>query len=169
VGASFGLAPTLANRAGVACTTVSNGVDRLGQSPRVWNAMTRMHVAAYRLTGGRIGGTFRGAPCLLLHHVGRKSGKAHTSPLMYAEDGDDLVIVASKGGAPKDPLWWLNLKASPHTTVQVGGEHREVTARQASPEEKQRLWPKVNAVWPEFERYQQRTDRDIPVVILRRA
>jgi deazaflavin-dependent oxidoreductase (nitroreductase family) len=148
---------------------MSNGVDRLGSDPRLWNAMTRVHTALYRLTGGRIGGTFKGVPCLLLHHVGRKSGRKRTTPLMYTRDGDDLVIVASKGGAPKDPLWWLNLKAHPRTTVQVGGEHREVTARQADPEEKRRLWPKVNEVWPEFERYQQRTDRDIPVVILGRS
>jgi F420H(2)-dependent quinone reductase len=144
-------------------------IDRLGSNRHVWNALVRFNVVAYRLTGGRVGGSLGQAPVLLLDHVGRKTGKKHTSPLIYLADGDDLVIVASKGGAPKDPLWWLNLKASPRTTVQVGGERREVTARQASPEEKRRLWPELNAVWPDFERYQQRTERDIPVVILTRA
>jgi F420H(2)-dependent quinone reductase len=148
---------------------VSNGVDRLGGNPRVWNAMTRLHTGMYQLTGGRLGGSFRGVPCLLLHHVGRKSGQERTTPLMYAEDGDDLVIVASKGGAPKDPVWWLNLKASPQTAVQVGSEKREVTARRASPEEKQRLWPRLVELWPDYDNYQERTERDIPVVILSRA
>jgi F420H(2)-dependent quinone reductase len=147
---------------------VSNGVDRLGGNPRVWNAMTRAHTALYRLTGGRIGGTFKGAPCLLLHHVGRKSGKERITPLMYAEDEGDPVIVASKGGAPHDPVWWLNLEANPDTTVQINGDRVQVHAERAGPEEKRRLWPVVNAVWPEYERYQQRTDRDIPVIRLRR-
>jgi F420H(2)-dependent quinone reductase len=129
----------------------------------------RFNVVAYRLTGGRVGGSLGQAPVLLLDHVGRKTGKQHTSPLIYIADGDDLVVVASKGGAPKDPLWWPNLKANPLTTVQVGSERRRVVARKADPEEKQRLWPRLNEVWPDYEAYQQRTDRDIPVVILSRA
>jgi F420H(2)-dependent quinone reductase len=144
-------------------------IDRLGSNRHVWNALVRFNVVAYRLTGGRVGGSLGQAPVLLLDHVGRKTGKKHTSPLIYIADGDDLVVVASKGGAPKDPLWWPNLKASPATTVQVGRERRQVTARQAGPEEKRRLWPKLNEVWPDYEAYQQRTDRDIPVVILSRA
>jgi deazaflavin-dependent oxidoreductase (nitroreductase family) len=145
---------------------MSGVIDRLGSNKHVWNAMVRFNVVAYRLTGGRVGGKLGQAPILLLHHVGRKTGEEHTSPLIYIEDGDDLVIVASKGGAPKDPLWWPNLEANPRTTVQVGSERREVVARRASAEEKRRLWPRLNEVWPDYERYQQRTERDIPVVIL---
>ena len=145
---------------------MSGVIDRLGSNKHVWNAMVRFNVLAYRLTGGRVGGKLGQAPILLLHHVGRKTGEEHTSPLIYIEDGDDLVIVASKGGAPKDPLWWPNLEANPRTTVQVGSERREVVARRASAEEKRRLWPRLNEVWPDYERYQQRTKRDIPVVIL---
>jgi deazaflavin-dependent oxidoreductase (nitroreductase family) len=143
-------------------------VSTLGGNATVWNALTHAHVGLYQLTGGRIGGRFRGVPCLLLHHVGRKSGKERVTPLMYAEDGDDLVIVASKGGAPHDPVWWLNLKAHPDTTVQVGGERREVRAERVSSEEKKRLWPHVTSVWPDFDDYQRRTERDIPVIRLER-
>jgi deazaflavin-dependent oxidoreductase (nitroreductase family) len=105
---------------------------------------------------------------LLLDHVGAKSGRRRTSPLLYMRDGDDLVIVASKGGAPHDPVWWLNLKAHPETAVQVGGDRREVRAKRVSPEEKKRLWPTVAAAWPDFDDYQRRTDRDIPVIRLSR-
>src|SRR4051812_48519094 len=135
---------------------------------RLWQEFTQMHVRAYRATDGRIGKTFKGSPVLLLDHVGRKTGKKRTSPLIYGRDGDDLVIVASYGGAKRDPVWWPNLKANPHTTVNVLGEKRRVLARQASPEEKQRLWPMLVGVYAPYEEYQQRTDRDIPVVILSR-
>jgi deazaflavin-dependent oxidoreductase (nitroreductase family) len=134
---------------------------------RIWGGFVSMHVAAYRLTGGRIGGRFlRGAPTLLLDHVGRRSGKRRTSPLIYVEDGDDLAIVASKGGSHRHPAWWLNLRANPRTTVQVGGERREMVARRAIPEEKARLWPRLIEVWPDYDAYQRRTEREIPVVIL---
>jgi F420H(2)-dependent quinone reductase len=142
-------------------------LKRLGW--RVWQAFTQGHVHAYRLSGGRVGGTFRGSPVLLLDHVGRKSGKKHTSPLIYARDGDDLVIVASKGGSKKDPLWWPNLRDHPETTVQVGSEKRRVVARRASPEEKARLWPVVCDVYAPYEDYQRKTERDIPVIVLERS
>jgi deazaflavin-dependent oxidoreductase (nitroreductase family) len=116
-----------------------------------------------------VAGNFRGSPVLLLEHVGRKSGKRHTSPLIYARDGDDLVIVASKGGSSKHPYWWLNLREHPETTVQVGSEKRRVVARQASPEEKARLWPIVCDVYAPYEEYQQKTERDIPVIVLERT
>jgi deazaflavin-dependent oxidoreductase (nitroreductase family) len=105
---------------------------------------------------------------LLLNHVGAKSGKQRTSPLVYANDGDDLVIVASKGGFPKNPGWFHNLKANPDTTVQVGTERRPVRARVANAEERKRLWPKVVEVYSGYEGYQQRTEREIPLVILAR-
>jgi deazaflavin-dependent oxidoreductase (nitroreductase family) len=135
---------------------------------RVWQEFTQMQVRAYRLTGGRIGRTFRGSPVLLVDHVGRKTGKKRTSPLIYGKDGDDLIIVASYGGAKRDPVWWPNLKAHPNTTVNVLGEKRRVVARQATPEEKARLWPMMVAIYAPYEEYQQRTERDIPVVILER-
>jgi deazaflavin-dependent oxidoreductase (nitroreductase family) len=135
----------------------------------VWNAFVRAHTAAYRLTGGRIGSSIRGVSTLLLDHVGRKSGKLRTCPLLYVEDGDDLVIVASKGGSHRHPAWWLNLRANPRTSVQVGGERREVVAREANVEEKARLWPRVVEAWPDYEAYQRRTRREIPVIILSRA
>jgi F420H(2)-dependent quinone reductase len=110
-----------------------------------------------------------GVDILLLDHVGRKSGKRRTSPLLYIADGDDLVIVASKGGSAKHPLWWLNLRANPETTVQVGGERRRVRAREATDAERERLWPRLTKVWPDYDRYQRRTERKIPVVILERV
>ena len=141
-------------------------MKRLGW--RVWQQFTQAHVHTFRLSGGRLAGTFRGSPVCLVDHVGRKSGKKHTSPLIYARDGDDLVIVASKGGSRKDPMWWLNLKQHPETTVQVGSEKRAVRARQATPEEKERLWPLVVGVYAPYEGYQRKTDRDIPVILLER-
>ena len=135
-----------------------------------WNGFTDAHVAAYRLTGGRIGNRwFRGVQTLLLDTVGRKSGKRRTHPLLYIADGDDLVIVASRGGSHKHPAWWLNLRDSPRTTVQVDSERREVVAHEADDAERGRLWPRLVEVWPDYERYQQRTKRKIPVIVLRRA
>jgi deazaflavin-dependent oxidoreductase (nitroreductase family) len=133
---------------------------------RVWHNFTQAHVRAYRASGGRIGRSYKGAPVALVDHVGRKSGKRYTSPLIYGMDGDDVVIVASFGGARRDPVWWPNLKAHPRTSVQIGGERREVVARQATPAEKQRLWPKMVSIYAPYEEYQRRTDRDIPVVLL---
>jgi deazaflavin-dependent oxidoreductase (nitroreductase family) len=133
---------------------------------RVWHNFTQAHVRAYRASGGRIGRNYKGAPVALVDHFGRKSGKRYTSPLIYGMYGDDVVIVASFGGARRDPVWWPNLKAHPRTSVQIGGERREVVARQATPEEKQRLWPKMVSIYAPYEEYQRRTDRDIPVVLL---
>lgn len=134
-----------------------------------WKLAVPTHIALYRLTGGRIGGRVRGVDCLLLHHVGRKSGQSRVNPLLYIRDGENLVIVASKGGAPKHPAWWLNLQANPETTVELPGEKRRVRARQANPEERARIWPRLTEVWPDYDAYQARTDREIPVVILEPA
>jgi F420H(2)-dependent quinone reductase len=131
-----------------------------------WRLFTESHTRLYRLSGGRVGGRMGDVDILLLDHVGRKSGKRRTSPLLYIADGDDLVIVASKGGSAKHPMWWLNLKANPEATVQVGGERRRVRAREASDAERERLWPRLTEVWPDYDRYQRRTERKIPVVIL---
>jgi len=140
---------------------------RLGY--RVWHNFTQLHVRAYRASGGRIGRGFRGAPVALVDHVGRKSGKRYTSPLIYGTDGDSVVIVASFGGARRDPAWWPNLKAHPRTTVQIGSERRDVIARQATPEEKARIWPRMVEIYPPYADYQRRTEREIPVVLLEQA
>jgi deazaflavin-dependent oxidoreductase (nitroreductase family) len=140
---------------------------RLGH--RGWQRFTQAHVRAYRASGGRIGRSYRGSPVALVEHVGSKSGKRYTSPLIYGMDGDDVVIVASFGGARRDPAWWPNLKANPRTTVQIGSERRDVVARLATPEEKQRLWPKMVSIYAPYEDYQRKTERDIPVVLLEPA
>jgi F420H(2)-dependent quinone reductase len=136
---------------------------------RAWHRFTQAHVRAYRASGGRIGRRYKGAPVALVDHVGRKSGKRYTSPLIYGTDGDTVVVVASFGGARRDPTWWPNLKANPHTTVQIGADKWPAVARQATPEEKQRLWPMMVGVYAPYEAYQRRTERDIPVVLLERS
>jgi F420H(2)-dependent quinone reductase len=130
------------------------------------NGLTKAQVAVYRRTGGKFANKVKGAPVLLLDHVGRKSGRARTSPVLYLEDGNDLVIVASRGGSDATPAWWLNLKASPDTTVTVGPDRRRVHAHEASADDKVRLWPKLVAVFPDFDVYKQRTSREIPVIVL---
>jgi deazaflavin-dependent oxidoreductase (nitroreductase family) len=125
------------------------------------------HAAIYRATGGRIGHRVPGfAPSLLLDHVGAKSGQRRTSPLVYGEDGENLILVASKGGYPKHPAWFHNLMANPDTTVQVGSRRRAVHARVATPEERERLWPLMVGVYGGYEDYRRRTDREIPLVVL---
>ena len=140
---------------------------------RAWPVLHRvmgLHTALYRTSRGAIGHRIPGLPqMLLLDHRGAKSGVERTTPLVYARDGDDLVIVASKGGFPKHPAWFHNLKANPETTVQVGSERRRVRARQATAAERKRLWKEVVRVYSGFEGYQQRTQREIPLVILERV
>jgi F420H(2)-dependent quinone reductase len=139
-------------------------VDRL--SPLL-NQAVKGHVLAYRATGGLVGHRVPGAPpMLLLDHVGAKSGKHRTTPLAYLGDGEDLVLVASKGGSPRHPAWFHNLRAYPDTTVQVGSGRRAVRARVATAEEPARLWPKVVQMYPGYRHYQRRTEREIPLVIL---
>jgi F420H(2)-dependent quinone reductase len=126
------------------------------------------HTFLYRRTGGRLGQAIPGVRgrMLLLDHVGAKSGTLRTCPLLYVEDGPDLVIVASKGGFPKHPAWYHNLLANPDTTVQVGSERRPVHARLAQPDEREALWDKAVEAWPGYEDYRRRTDREIPLVVL---
>jgi F420H(2)-dependent quinone reductase len=133
---------------------------------KIWNQMTRTQIGVYRLSHGKIAGTRSGAPILLLHHTGRKSGKERVSPLIYVEDGDDLVVVGSKGGSHKHPAWFLNLREMTETEVEVGGDKRRVKVRVASPEEKERLWPRAVEVYGDYANYQRRTERDLPLVIL---
>jgi deazaflavin-dependent oxidoreductase (nitroreductase family) len=137
---------------------------------RSWPVLRRLmggHTGVYRATGGLIGHTIPGAlPTLLLDHVGAKSGTKRTSPLSYLADGDSYVIVASKGGYPKNPAWFYNLKANPDTTVQVRRRKVPVRARVATDEEHDRLWPLAVAGYKGYAGYQERTDRKIPMVIL---
>ncbi len=129
--------------------------------------VTNIHTFFYRLTGGRIGGRMVGSPVLLLTTIGRKSGKERTLPLLYLADDDTVVLVASNGGTAKHPLWWLNLKAHPQAKVQIGPRILSMTATEAVGEERNRLWPRVVQMYPEYANYQKRTPREIPVVVLR--
>lgn len=127
------------------------------------------HTFLYRASGGRLGHDIPGVrgKMLLLDHVGAKSGTKRTSPLLYFADGDDIVIVASKGGFPKHPAWYHNLMANPDTKVQVGPEQRPVHARVASPEERERLWPVAVKMYHGYEDYAARSKgREIPLVVL---
>ena len=145
-------------------------MDLLRLADRMWPVLDRVmraHVALYRATNGRIGMRVPGAPpMLLLEHLGARTGKRRTSALVYIEDGPNLVLVASKGGYPRNPSWFHNLKAHPEVTVQIGAERRPVRARVATPEERQRLWPVAVVAWRGYRDYQARTGREIPLVIL---
>jgi deazaflavin-dependent oxidoreductase (nitroreductase family) len=145
-------------------------VGYLDLADRSWPVLRRfmgVHTTLYRLTGGVVGHHVPGAPpMLLLDHVGAKSGTRRTSPLVYVEDGRDLVLVASKGGFARHPGWFHNLKANPDTTVQVGSERRAVHARVATAAERERLWPLAVDVYSGYAGYQERTERTIPLVVL---
>jgi len=142
----------------------------LDLADRAWPLLRRVmvgHTLVYRASGGLIGHRFPGAPpMLLLDHVGAKSGVKRTSPLVYVDDGEDLVIVASKGGHPRHPAWFHNLVAHPDTTVQVGREHRTVHARIATEQERPRLWGMAVDTYSGYAEYQERTARKIPLVVL---
>ena len=133
---------------------------------RIWEVGTSAHAALYKLSGGRIGGSYQGAPIALVESVGRKSGKRRTHPLICSPDGENLVIVASKGGIEKHPARYLNLMAHPETTVNWKGKQRRVVAREAEGEERARLWALMTGIYPPYESYQRRTERQIPVVVL---
>lgn len=140
---------------------------------RAIKLMARAQVRVFRLTDGRVGNKWRvGAgwrkpvPTLLLDHVGRRSGTRFTTPLLYLEDGPDLVVVASQGGLPKDPQWLPNLRAQPDTQVHLPGEVRRVRARVVGPDERALLWPRLVELYADFAKYARWTDREIPVVRL---
>jgi deazaflavin-dependent oxidoreductase (nitroreductase family) len=145
-------------------------MDYLDLADRSWPVLGRVmkgHAAVYRATRGLVGHRFPGSPpVLLLDHVGARSAKRRTSPLVYGVDGANLVLIASKGGFPKHPAWFHNLRANPDTTVQVGSERRAVRARVAEGEERTRLWALMVSVYGGYEDYRRRTEREIPVVVL---
>lgn len=126
------------------------------------------HVRVYRETGGERGYHWRGAEILLLSTRGRRSGETRTTPLIQRADGEGWVLVASKGGYPENPAWYENLVAEPDVEIQVRDERIPVHARTAEGEERTRLWQKMAEVWPAYDEYQQRTSREIPVVVLER-
>jgi deazaflavin-dependent oxidoreductase (nitroreductase family) len=127
------------------------------------------HVRRYRETGGEVGYRWRGATILVLTTRGRTSGEPRSVPLIFDRDGDRFVIVASKGGAPRDPGWYRNLVATPEAEVQVLARAHRVRARTAEGEERDRLWKLMTRMWPAYDEYQGRTARTIPVVVLEPA
>jgi F420H(2)-dependent quinone reductase len=134
-----------------------------------WERFTDFHTLVYKTSRGRIGGTAYGAPIALVESVGRKSGKRRTHPLICRADGENLVLVASKGGIDRNPAWYLNLKANPETTAWWKGRKRRFRARDATDAERERLWPMMVEIYRPYESYQRRTERKIPVVVLEPA
>jgi deazaflavin-dependent oxidoreductase (nitroreductase family) len=126
------------------------------------------HARKYDETDGEEGHIWRGVPTLLLTTKGRRSGQPRRTALIYGRDGDDYAVVASYGGAPEHPLWYRNLETDPEVDVQVGADRFKARAHTANAEEKARLWPVMTSIWPDYDEYQKKTDRDIPVVILSR-
>lgn len=124
------------------------------------------HVRRYRETDGEVGYTWNGVPTLLLTTTGKRSGEPRTSALIFGRDGDDYLVIASQGGAPTHPNWYHNLQANPRAQIQVRSEHIPVVARTAGAEEKPRLWKVMTDAWPNYDVYQSRTDREIPLVVL---
>ncbi len=145
-------------RRGVRWGTVGRAVTR---------AVSALHNRVYRLSGGRLGGRIFKSPVLLLTTTGRKSGQPRTVPLLYLADGDTFVIVASYGGSVAHPVWFLNLRAHPEVDVEVKGTRRHMRAGVATAAERRRLWPRLVQMYASYESYQERTERKIPVVILR--
>jgi deazaflavin-dependent oxidoreductase (nitroreductase family) len=143
---------------------------------KIIRTMSKVNVAVYRWTGGWLGSKWRvgsafpwGVPVLLLTTIGRKSGQPRTAPLLFIEDSGNVIVVGSQGGLPKDPLWYKNLKANPECKVQIKRRKMTMKARTASPEERERLWPRLVAHYEDFASYETWTDRVIPIVILEPA
>ncbi len=137
--------------------------EEIRDSPVGWVAE---HTRQYVQTNGEQGHMWRGVPTLLLTTKGRRSGKLRRTALIYGLDGDRYLVVASKGGAQQHPLWYLNLLEYPEVEIQVGGDCFRASARTATVEEKPRLWERMTQIWPAYDEYQTKTDRDIPVIIL---
>lgn len=136
------------------------------QSKSTWVAK---QAALYEESGGTKGTTTQGVQCLLLDYVGRRSGDWHRTVLMYGRDGDEFLVVASNGGSETHPLWYLSLQENPRVRVRVGTERFEAEARTLPAEGKARVWPELKKVWTGWDDYQVKTERDIPVIALRRV
>jgi deazaflavin-dependent oxidoreductase (nitroreductase family) len=146
-------------------------MDSLELADRSWPVLHRLmggHAFVYRATRGRIGTRIPGIEgrVMLLDHAGAKSGKKRTTPLLYVPDGDSVAVIASKGGFPKNPAWFYNLRANPETTIQIGPERRPVRARVAEGEERDRLFAEATKLYSGYAEYAARTERTIPVVVL---
>jgi deazaflavin-dependent oxidoreductase (nitroreductase family) len=128
-----------------------------------WNTQI---IDEFRANGGKVGGQFEGAPLLLLHSTGAKTGQARVNPMMYQADGDNFAVFASKAGAPTNPDWYHNLVANPRASVEVGDRTVDVVARIAEGEDRDRLWSRQKELYPGFADYETKTTREIPVVIL---
>ena len=127
-----------------------------------------IHRWLYRVSSGKWGQTFFGSPILLLTTIGRRTGRPRTWPLTYLPEGDRFIVIASNGGQPNHPAWYLNLRANPQVSVQLGDRTRVMIAQTAEGDERTRLWSRVVEEYPAYAGYQQKTDRQIPVVVLRR-
>ena len=126
-------------------------------------------IEEFRANGGRVGGPFEGRPILLLHHKGARTGTERVNPVAYQAVGDDFAVFASKGGSPTNPDWYHNIVANPETSVEVGTETIPVVAHVAQGEERERIWSKQKANWSGFADYEQKTTRQIPVIVLQRV
>jgi F420H(2)-dependent quinone reductase len=132
-------------------------------SPSDW---AREQAETYEATGGADANTLRGVPIIVLTSVGARSGKLRKTPLMRVEHEGEYAVVASMGGAPKNPTWYHNLKQNPHVELRDGPEKKDYLAREAAGDEKATWWKRAVAVWPDYQEYQERTDREIPVFVL---
>jgi deazaflavin-dependent oxidoreductase (nitroreductase family) len=144
----------------------SKAKDLSGAANLALKLGSSVHAGVYRATGGKLFGRMGTSPILLLNTVGRKSGNKRATPLLYVVDGEDFVIIASKGGTPTHPAWYLNLKANPDVTVEVGDRKVRVRAEEVSGEEKARLWQKMSEMYPTYDDYQNKTERQIPLLVL---
>ncbi len=142
-----------------------NGNVEIHDNPADWVAE---HIKSYVATNGEDGHEWKGVPTLLLTTTGRSPGKMRRTALIYGRDSNRYVVVASKGGHVAHPAWYLNLSANPAVEVQVGGEKFTATATTAGPGDKARIWPVMTAIWPAYDEYQTKTEREIPVVVLER-
>jgi deazaflavin-dependent oxidoreductase (nitroreductase family) len=135
----------------------------MSTTPKDFNTQV---IEEFRANGGEAGGMFEGMPLVLVHNVGAKSGKEYVTPLVYLADGDDIVIFASKAGAPENPGWFHNLKAEPNVSIEVGDQKLDALATEATGDERDRLYSAQEAAQPQFSEYAEKTDRKIPVIVL---
>ena len=146
--------------------TIAKISNSMGATGLRWTG--KLNIPLYRLSGGRIGGKIGKAPVLLLTTTGRKSGQQRTAPVVYLADGENVVVINTNAGNAKVPAWSLNLAAKPEGEVEVGRKRYPVRARVAGGEERERLWEQMNELWPHYDEYAAKTDREIPVVVLER-